>query len=1431
MLKRRIRRFVAASALVGALLPMGLAGPVAASGDSVVYDAIPSPLPPNAPSQPFQAQQTSEFGDYVHLAGTDRLLSSVTIMMSDWALFSDYTSDVRYSGNSATWTHPITVNVYASHLGGNGVPDTLLATVTQTITIPWRPAEDPINCPTKSAAGYAYKWQSTPGPADTNCNNGLAFNATFDFSSLGATLTNDVIVGVVYNTQSYGATPIGSNGPYNSLNVAVPTGQTASVGTDDSADKVFWNTSTAAWYTDGGSAGVGIFRQDTNWTPYGTVAIKIETTPQCTTVCYVNDATGNDANSGDTPATAKKTIQAAINQVDAGGQVRVLPGVYNESAPGSNPTTIAGTYQFGLFFGSAKAGITLMGVNASDVPVTNPAATLARINTDATNSFGTDGIFVEAANTTIQGVEIGPNLTGDNKTIEVVADNFTLKNSHTAIPGGDGSIYIDDFSVGGTVVKSYHVTGNLFDDGTSVDISSGAGNTGPVSGREILNNTFDLVDNGYNGVSFNGTGGVAWFANPVGGAIIKNNSFSHSTQYIRARGVYDNTQFDWESFWNDNTFDKATVALVTETPFDVQTYAYDVFTNVRRIGGTIQQEVDHAVAGDTVLAKAGAYPEVVSVPTSLTIKGAQAGNPVSGRAFGNAAESTVTGQFTVTAPDVTIDGFSITSPGLDIGILLKTAADRALVKNDIFDTIGGAAASAPVQAIYLENGPDDVKILNNRISNVQSVKSAKGIYVGDTTATNSSDGVVIEGNSISNIKSGSKGAYGIQANNKIGTVDAVIKGNSIDDLGGGWAHAIGLEGKTPNVNVNHNVIGGLTAAGADKIAVWFEDDPSFATGHVNRNSLAVGSGAYGILAHPALGAGPVDGTCNWWGAANGPSGVGLGSGSLVGPSVTFSSFLGSTDLDGACDAVQGPALHLVKTASPATYSAVDDVITYDYIITNTGNVTISSPFTIVDNKATVTCPSGTYDLSPGVGFIQCAATHLVTQPDLDAGSIVNKATATGKDPLGHSVNSNEATATVTKAHSAMTIEKSADPGPYAPYQPVTYSYKVTNTGNTTLTGIVVKDDNGTPSYAGDDFTVGTIATLPPFPGPGNTAALTATVIPVVSTTGVVNGATIPAGSVIVVVPQGNGDIKVTYLQAFGINDNTYGTGAIGYWPATKIHKFSDLTGSDKLEFRIFDKAGNVVLDFYQDYLSASGAFPSGYGSLCASGGDGFMVSGLASNIRSCTTSLADNFNILHNVQLVNSPTPTGTDADGIPTRTNWDYRNSYTVVIKGTLFGSGSAAFGSVAVPDQHNSPNKLLGPNGMATTPRNSTVVNTATATSDAASGSLTATATATVQIVVPTPINQPPLAVKDNYKTNKNKTLTVAAPGVLKNDTDPNGDALTATLVSITSHGTLTLNANGSFTYIPAKNFTGSDSFTYKAKDATAFSNVVTVTIKVDR
>ncbi len=89
-----------------------------------------------------------------------------------------------------------------------------------------------------------------------------------------------------------------------------------------------------------------------------------------------------------------------------------------------------------------------------------------------------------------------------------------------------------------------------------------------------------------------------------------------------------------------------------------------------------------------------------------------------------------------------------------------------------------------------------------------------------------------------------------------------------------------------------------------------------------------------------------------------------------------------------------------------------------------------------------------------------------------------------------------------------------------------------------------------------------------------------------------------------------------------------------------------------------------------------------------------------------------------------------------------------------------------------------------------------------------------ATVTINV-TPVNDAPVAAPDSCTIDEDTTLTVPASGVLANDSDADGDTPTAVLVSGPSHGTLTLNADGSFAYTPNANFNGTDSFIYTPND----------------
>lgn len=95
---------------------------------------------------------------------------------------------------------------------------------------------------------------------------------------------------------------------------------------------------------------------------------------------------------------------------------------------------------------------------------------------------------------------------------------------------------------------------------------------------------------------------------------------------------------------------------------------------------------------------------------------------------------------------------------------------------------------------------------------------------------------------------------------------------------------------------------------------------------------------------------------------------------------------------------------------------------------------------------------------------------------------------------------------------------------------------------------------------------------------------------------------------------------------------------------------------------------------------------------------------------------------------------------------------------------------------------------------------------------------------------INDAPVGVNDTYSTDEDMALSIAAAGVLMNDTDVDNAALRAVLATGPSHGTLTLDSNGSFTYVPAANYNGNDSFTYKATDGSADSNVVTVNLTVN-
>jgi hypothetical protein len=230
-----------------------------------VYDSTMSPLPHSIPSLPYEASSTAEIGDLISFSGTKRRLASVTVTLEDWALHSE-----NPTWPAPAWQYPITLEIYkVDRSGATPAPGQLIVSNTQTFTIPWKPEPDP-TC-TGAQAGY---WRA---PDNGVCYSSVPANITFDLSALNVDLPDEVIFGVGFNTQKNGTAPTGASGPYSDLNFALS--QSVSRGVDVDTGAIFRNSTFAGTYGDGGTAGVGIFRSDSNasLTPY-TPAIQVVAT-------------------------------------------------------------------------------------------------------------------------------------------------------------------------------------------------------------------------------------------------------------------------------------------------------------------------------------------------------------------------------------------------------------------------------------------------------------------------------------------------------------------------------------------------------------------------------------------------------------------------------------------------------------------------------------------------------------------------------------------------------------------------------------------------------------------------------------------------------------------------------------------------------------------------------------------------------------------------------------------------------------------------------------------------------------------------------------------------------------------------------------------------------------------------------------------------
>lgn len=260
---------------------------------------------------------------------------------------------------------------------------------------------------------------------------------------------------------------------------------------------------------------------------------------------------------------------------------------------------------------------------------------------------------------------------------------------------------------------------------------------------------------------------------------------------------------------------------------------------------TIQYAIDNrAVAGDTINVAAGTYTENVRVEKRVTI---QSQNGASGTIVDGSGANKHT--FNVSTDGVNITGFTVKG---------ATAAKKAGV---YLDSVGSCTISATTcldnyYGIYLNPG-----LTNTLTSNIVISNTKYGIYI------DGEHGNAVHGNTVSG-----NGECGIYVDNSPNTI---LTENTVN---GNGECGINLDGSDNNTLVGNSVTG-------NKIGVKVEGPGDASTIKINFNNIH-GNAGYGMQ-NRGEGEGIAGATNNWWGADDGPGGVGPGSGDAVTGTVEY----------------------------------------------------------------------------------------------------------------------------------------------------------------------------------------------------------------------------------------------------------------------------------------------------------------------------------------------------------------------------------------------------------------------------------------------------------------------------------------------------------------------------------------------------------------
>jgi hypothetical protein len=328
---------------------------------------------------------------------------------------------------------------------------------------------------------------------------------------------------------------------------------------------------------------------------------------------------------------------------------------------------------------------------------------------------------------------------------------------------------------------------------------------------------------------------------------------------------------------------------------------------------TIQSAVT-APACTTVKVAPGAFTENVTIARSLTLLGARAGQDARARRGGG--ESVVNGgthaNFTITADNVTIDGFTLNGPA-DQGtaaLVMQTGNSGETIQHNIINNPGRAASITTSRTTFRMNVVNNTSTAGDGFQSnstpVRDLTIAANTFSGANSAIYHADITVIEGNANVTVTG--------NRSNGDGTLIALFKttGAKITDntvVGRGDSSAIYLGGANRNVTVSDNTVSAAgtgvklakdagTNAGVtisknnlskNQYGVNVTSQSAADTVKVTGNSIA-GNALYGVFNAADSGA-ATTATCNWWGAITGPGAVASGRGDKVSTNVTYRPWL------------------------------------------------------------------------------------------------------------------------------------------------------------------------------------------------------------------------------------------------------------------------------------------------------------------------------------------------------------------------------------------------------------------------------------------------------------------------------------------------------------------------------------------------------------